>query len=124
MLYLLKKVLEAIFMENKVSLSDILEKTLAMVRKQGWGKDGIQDPLHVCMAMSVEMGELLEHFAWVERSDLEKVKNGENPKEATEIGEEFADVVIYGLQLMNALGIDAEEAILRKIDIVANRNYK
>ena len=111
-------------MENgKVSLADITEKAIAMVRKQGWGKDGIQDPMHVVMAMSVEMGELLEHFAWIERSDLEKVQNGENPKEATEIGEEFADVVIYGLQLMNALGIDAESAILRKIDVVANRDY-
>ena len=111
-------------MENtKVSLADILEKALAMVRKQGWGVDGIQDPMHVVMGMSVEMGELLEHFAWIERDDLEAIKRGERPEKATQIGEEFADVVIYGLQLMNALGLDAEEAILRKIDIVANRDY-
>ena len=111
-------------MENtKVSLADILEKALAMVRKQGWGVDGIQDPMHVVMAMSVEMGELLEHFAWMERSDLEAVMRGERPEKSEQIGEEFADVVIYGLQLMNALGLDAEQAILRKIDIVANRDY-
>ncbi|MGI6174131.1 MAG: MazG-like family protein [Christensenellales bacterium] len=108
---------------DKISLRDILEKVLEMVKRQGWGEDGVQDPLHVAMAMSVEMGELLEHFAWIDKADVEKIRRGENPEEAEEIGEEFADVMIYGLQLMNALGLDAEEAILRKIDIVSARSY-
>ena len=40
------------------------------------------------------------------------------------IAEEFADVMIYGLQLARALGIDVTEQILRKIEIVDHRPAK
>ena len=38
-----------------------------------------------------------------------------------QIAEEYADVMMYGLQLMSALGVDVTEQILRKIDIVDHR---
>ena len=37
------------------------------------------------------------------------------------IAEEFADVIIYGLQLCYSLNIDVTREILRKIDIVDHR---
>lgn len=39
------------------------------------------------------------------------------------IAEEFADVMMYGLQLCDALGIDVTQQILRKIEIVDQRQY-
>ena len=38
--------------------------------------------------------------------------------------EEFADVMMYGLQLADALHIDVTQQILRKIDIVDHRSPK
>ena len=37
------------------------------------------------------------------------------------LAEEFADVMIYGLQIMTVLGVDVSEQILRKLDIVRKR---
>ena len=43
---------------------------------------------------------------------------------ARQIGEEFADVMMYGLQLARTLGIDITGQVLRKIDIVDHRPPK
>ena len=40
------------------------------------------------------------------------------------IAEEFADVMMYGLQLARTLGFDITEQVLRKIDIVDHRPPK
>ena len=40
------------------------------------------------------------------------------------IAEEFADVMMYGLQLARTLGIDITGQVLRKIDIVDRRPPK
>ena len=40
------------------------------------------------------------------------------------IAEEFADVMMYGLQLARTLNIDITQQILRKIDIVDRRPPK
>ena len=46
---------------------------------------------------------------------------GEDPERVALIAEEFADVMIYGLQIMTVLGVDVSEQVLRKIDIVRKR---
>ena len=49
---------------------------------------------------------------------------GGDPERVALIGEEFADVMMYGLQLADALQIDVTQQILRKIDIVDHRSAK
>ncbi|MBQ9854667.1 MAG: hypothetical protein IJO53_00630, partial [Clostridia bacterium] len=88
----------------------------------GWGGEtGVQNPQHVAMAMTVEMSELLEHFQWLNPEDVERLLNGEDQKRVQMIAEEYADVMMYGLQLMRCLHIDVAHEIERKIDIVLKR---
>lgn len=93
---------------------DIDELTKAMhqfVRSQGWYEEESSRPQtlrNLAISLSLEAGEVLEHFQWTD---------GE--VDAAELGDELADVALYLLQIASVAGIDLEEAILQKL----NRNY-
>ncbi|WP_342387890.1 MazG-like family protein [Salinicoccus bachuensis] len=67
------------------------------------------NPKDLSLSLSLEASELLENFQWVS-SEEGAEKNRQN------IEEELADVFIYGLMMADDLGIDMEEAILRKLE--------
>ena len=109
-------------MDEKTTLAELKEAVLQMARYRGWGdENGIQNPQQMAMAMSVEMGEMLEHFAWLDADGVKQILAGDMPKRREHIAEEFADVLIYGLQVMNALHVDIADAVLSKVDIVRQR---
>ena len=110
--------------DDNTSLSQLKEDVHQLVLRKGWGVNGVQDPQHVAMAMTVEMSELLEHFQWLNREDVQRLMDGDDPERTAMIAEEFADVMMYGLQLARTLGIDITQQILRKIDIVDHRPPK
>ena len=110
--------------DHNTNISELKERVHALCLRKGWGVDGVQNPQHVAMAMTVEMSELLEHFQWLNPEDVERLVRGGDPRRRAMIAEEFADVMMYGLQLARTLGIDVTGEILRKIDIVDHRPPK
>ena len=107
--------------DHDTTINTLKEKVRELVLRKGWGKDGVQNPQNVAMAMTVEMSEMLEHFQWLDRDQVDGLLKGADPDRVACIAEEFADVVIYGLQLCYSLNIDVTHEILRKIDIVDHR---
>ncbi|MBB6632258.1 nucleotide pyrophosphohydrolase [Clostridium algidicarnis] len=61
-------------------------------------------PGNLAKAISIEAGELLEHFLW----------NNNYDKEA--VGEELADVMVYCLHMADSLGVNIEDIIEKKMD--------
>ena len=110
--------------DGNTTLSELKEQVHQLCLRKGWGVDGVQNPQHVAMAMTVEMSELLEHFQWLNPEDVQALMEGRDPERRAMIAEEFADVMMYGLQLMRTLDIDITGQILRKIDIVDKRPPK
>ena len=110
--------------DTNTPLAELKEQVHQLCLRKGWGVDGVQDPQHVAMAMTVEMSELLEHFQWLNPDDVQKLMRGEDPERCALIAEEFADVMMYGLQLARTLNFDVTQQILRKIDIVDHRPPK
>lgn len=110
--------------DNDTTIACLKEQVHQLCLRKGWGINGVQDPQHVAMAMTVEMSELLEHFQWLEHTDVAALMEGRDPERVALIAEEFADVMMYGLQLTRTLGIDITEQVLRKIDIVDHRPPK
>lgn len=110
--------------DSNTNISQLKEAVHALCIRKGWGDDGVQNPQHVAMAMTVEMSELLEHFQWLNPDDVQRLMDGGDPERVALIAEEFADVMMYGMQLARTLGIDVTEQILRKIDIVDHRTPK
>ena len=107
--------------DRDTTLAELKEQVHQLCLRKGWGVNGIQDPQHIAMAMTVEMSELLEHFQWLNPEDVRALMDGRDPERCAMIAEEFADVMMYGLQLTRTLGIDISEQVLRKIDIVDHR---
>ena len=110
--------------DTNTTLSQLKEAVHQLCLRKGWGVEGVQNPQHVAMAMTVEMSELLEHFQWLNPEDVDALLQGRDPERAALIAEEFADVMMYGLQLMRCLDVDITEQVLRKIDIVDHRPPK
>jgi dCTP diphosphatase len=68
-------------------------------------------PKNLCMAMSVEMAELVEHFQWATPEESQQLDAAK--REAVE--QEMADVLLYMIRLADVLNVDLETAIRAKM---------
>ena len=108
--------------DQNTTIAELKERVHQLCLEKGWGDMGVQNPQQVAMAMTVEMAELLEHFQWLNDKQVQALLDGKDPDRTAMIAEEYADVMMYGLQLMRALRIDVTEQMLRKIEIVKRRD--
>ena len=98
-----------------MDLKDLTERMHAFVRSKGWYEPDSkrpQQPRNLAISLSLEANEVLEHFQW--RDDL---------KDKDELASELADVALYLLQLASVSGIDLEQAVLKKLEINASREW-
>ena len=61
-------------------------------------------PANLAKAISIEAGELLEHFLWDDNYNKE------------DVCDELADVMVYCLHMADSLGVSIEEIINKKMD--------
>ena len=109
-------------MDINTTIQDLKDAVRDMCLYRGWGGEkAIQDPQHMVMAMTVELGELTEHFAWLDQSEIDSLLSGKMPARRNHIAEELADVLIYAFQLARALDVDMSAAMMKKIEIVKGR---
>ena len=90
--------------DSNTSISQLKEAVHSLCVRKGWGENGVQNPQHVAMAMSVEMAELLEHFQWGYDYDID------------EVADELADVLNYCFLMAIELDLDVKEIILNKME--------
>jgi 8-oxo-dGTP diphosphatase len=98
-----------------MNIKDLTERMHVFVRSKGWYEPGSkrpQTPRNLAISLSLEANEVLEHFQW--REDL---------KNKDELAGELADVALYLLQLASIAQIDLEQAILKKLDTNASRQW-
>jgi NTP pyrophosphatase (non-canonical NTP hydrolase) len=70
------------------------------------------NPKNLAISISLEAGELLEHFQWKTMEESEAYAKSARKK----LEEEIADVAIYLFELADNLGIDLIEAIDAKLE--------
>ena len=83
-------------------------------RERDW--EQFHSPQNLAIAISVEAGELLERFQWM--------RAGESRPESTQgeaVEHEIADLTILLTYLANDLGIDLNDAVIRKLRVNAER---
>ena len=83
------------------------QETIDRIRKftedRDW--DQFHTPANLAKSISIEANELLECFQWSDTDyDLEHVK------------EELADVLVYCQNMLDALGLEADEIVNAKMD--------
>ena len=92
------------------SLDSIQKRLRTFAEERDWLQ--FHSPKNLAMALTVEAGELMEHFQWME------TEASRNPSAdmREKIQEEMADVLIYLLRLADELDVDLEEATHEKIN--------
>jgi 8-oxo-dGTP diphosphatase len=98
-----------------MDIQDLTTKMHEFVRSKGWYEADSkrpQTPRNLAISLSLEANEVLEHFQW--RDEL---------KDKGELAGELADVALYLLQLASISSIDLEQAILKKLERNASREW-
>lgn len=81
---------------------ETIEKIRTFIADRDWHQ--FHSPANLAKSISIEAGELLECFQWSDTDyDLEHVK------------EELADVIIYCQDMLDRLGLDADEIVNDKM---------
>lgn len=87
----------------------LLKEILKFRDARNWKQ--FHNPKDLAISLVLEAGEVMEHFQWKSKEEVEEyIKTHKN-----EIGEELADVQNYLLLLSHGIGIDLEDAVLKKI---------
>ncbi len=99
-----------------MTIEELQKKVIKFRDDRDWKQ--FHNPKDLALSLTLEAAEVLEHFQWKNPQEIEayiiKNKNG--------IGEEIADVFKYLLTLSNDLGINLEEATLKKMS-KDNKHY-
>jgi len=79
--------------------------------------DQFHSPKNLCMALSGEVGELIEHFQWLTPEQSAQLSD----KKRAEVTSEMADVYIYLIRLAQKLDVDLIEAAFEKVAVNAKK---
>ena len=83
--------------------SETISRIIEVSEDRDW--DQFHSPENLAKSISIEAGELLECFQWNENNyDIGKVR------------EELADVIIYCVDMLDKLGLDADEIVNAKMN--------
>ena len=91
-------------------MKNLLEIIRAFNRERDW--EQFHSPKNLCMALSVEVAEVVEHFQWLNQRQSSSLE----PSKKAEIKDEIGDILIYLVNLADKLGIDPVQAALDKIE--------
>lgn len=82
---------------------DTIKRILKFIEDRDW--DQFHSPANLAKSISIEANELLECFQWSDTDyDINHVK------------EELADVMVYCVDMLDKLKLDADEIINAKMD--------
>ena len=92
---------------------DNIEYILEKIKKFRDDRDWMQfhDPKNMAVSIMIEAAELLEHFQWKTKDEVQEYIKANKE----EISDEIADIVMYLFELSNNLGIDLIQAMDKKL---------
>ena len=100
---------------DEITLERLRDRLRAFADARDWNQ--FHTPKNLAIALSVEAGELLEHFQWISGKDSLTLP----PDKVAEIEQEMADVLLYLIRLADTLNVDLVCAADKKIDTNARK---
>lgn len=91
------------------NIKDLTEKVLAFRDERNWKQ--FHNPKDMAIALSLEASEVLEHFRWKNKQEIEAFL--ETSK--TDVADELADVLYWVLLMAHDLEIDISKAFVEKL---------
>ena len=97
--------------DARTTLADLRRRVEEFVAARDWHQ--FHSPKNLCMALTIEATELMEHFQWLTSDQSRQV--ADQPQSLAPVAEELADVFCYALAIANQLGIDVSTAVEEKM---------
>ncbi|WP_045371717.1 nucleotide pyrophosphohydrolase [Vibrio campbellii] len=94
-------------------LKQLQIKLQKFAKERDWEK--FHSPKNLAMALSGEVGELIEHFQWLTEEESHNLSD----KGKSLVEEEMADVFLYLLRLADKTDINLLDVSLRKLELNA-----
>lgn len=91
-------------------INKLTKRIIAFRDARDWKQ--FHNPKDVALSLVLEAGEVMEHFQWKNKEEMEKYVK----ENRVEIGEELADVLYWILLMSKDLGIDILDALDKKIE--------
>ncbi len=97
--------------DAETPIAELRENMRRFVEERNW--QTFHAPKNICMALAVEVAELMEHFQWLTIEESREIAN--QPEKLAAVAEEIADVFGYTIALANELGIDIATTVRKKM---------
>lgn len=94
-----------------VDVSNLEAVLQEFAAERGWVR--FHSPKNLVMALTGEVGELVEHFQWL--TEEESMLVAQDTKTAQLVKDELADVLLYLVRLASVLCIDLNAAAAEKL---------
>jgi NTP pyrophosphatase (non-canonical NTP hydrolase) len=91
------------------NIDELTKKIIAFRDARDWKQ--FHNPKDVALSLVLEAGEVMEHFQWKNKEEIEKYVETNR----VDIGEELADVLYWVLLMSHDLKINILEALEKKI---------
>jgi len=91
------------------NIEELTKKIIAFRDARDWKQ--FHNPKDVALSLVLEAGEVMEHFQWKNKEEMEKYIETNK----SDIGEELADVLYWVLLMSHDLKIDVLDALDKKI---------
>jgi len=91
------------------NIEDLINKIIAFRDARDWKQ--FHNPKDVSLSLVLEAGEVMEHFQWKNKEEIEEYIKTDKEH----IGEELADVLYWILLMGHDLDIDVFDALDKKI---------
>ncbi len=108
---------EQVFMDEQTTVTELRKRVSNFRDERNWLKDNTSKNLAI--SISVEAGELLEHFQW--KTDEQICEEVKDRSKKNQVSDELADVLILCLGFSDVMGIDISEAIEAKLKKAAEK---
>jgi len=97
--------------DQETTVGELRVAVQKFVSARNW--EVFHNPKNLASSIAIEAAEMMEHFQWLTIEEGKALMQGDDAR--AEVADELADVMIYCLSFANASGIDASEAILKKL---------
>lgn len=92
---------------------DNVKRVIGKIKKFRDDRDWMQfhDPKNMAISIMLEASELLEHFQWKTKDEVEKYVS----MHREEVQDEIADIAMYLFEMADNLGVDLLNAMEKKL---------
>ena len=98
---------------KSMDIKELQKKVIEFRDKRDWAQ--YHNPKDLAISLSLEAAELLEIFQWKDAEEVEALKSNTASRE--KVKEELGDILIYALNMCDAVGLDPTDVIVSKLKI-------